>query len=274
MPLNFSLAALNVVATQSTLHTLDTYDDAPMGTLDAGVDIDCPVGLMRNLFKIKFWDDIISDEPGNDVNYYVIPASIEALNTNIIKDLATCEVNTTPMTTTLKDGTAMSLEQKAEYNLINMDFVRHLGYYIFGYHNASDLFVNEETLLTDINAQLATGVADGFTKALNACDTTNAPEGPDADGNYFTNYNESNENICREIFLRMMSSEPLRFSELSQTTDLQSLPFTIGDKILFKLTINVASGQTQYGDAGDVALRSSARTYNINLNLVDPSAFA
>ena len=267
MAINFSLPALNVSATQSINGLLNqSYSDSPIGTCDAGVDINISIDYFTNLFQIQFWDDILSDYPVNAVRYYIEDAAIAALN-SAVGSLFGKQVTLNPITTTLRDGGTMDPDQLVTYNTISNDFVRYLGVYIFGYHSATDFFTNEAELVIDINTQIDTQYANSFTTSLSnfSMSSTLSTYSDNNGFHYFTDEDNISANICREIFLRMMSQDPSRFTSLSSTTDLQPLPFVAGDKILYKLTLNAAAGQTLYGDPDGV--RSGTRTYNINLIL-------
>jgi len=145
------------------------------------------------------------------------------------------------------------------------------------------LFVNEEAMNTDITTKLNNCMANNYT----VCQNINAINGTDASLNtdtvetyeydyrigrytkcytkYFLDNNIQNKNLCRELMLQMLFSNPQRFQNIQNTPGKQPLPFIAGDSINFKIGINAAQNQELLTGVGSIP----KRTYQIKIILID-----
>lgn len=167
--------------------------------------------------------------------------------------------------------------------IISCDYIRYLALRLFGTHLGVDLFINEEELDTDLKTKLNGCMANNYT----ICQNINAIDGTDGSLNtdtietyeydyrisrytkcytkYFLDNNIKNKNLCRELMLQMLFSNPQRFQNIQNTPGKQPLPFIAGDSINFKIGINAAKNQHLLTGVVNIP----KRTYQIKLILID-----
>jgi hypothetical protein len=167
--------------------------------------------------------------------------------------------------------------------IISCDYIRYLALRLFGTHLGVDLFINEEDMDNDIKTKLNQCMTNNY----NICQGINALDGTDGSLNtdtvetyeydyrisrytkcytkYFLDSNTENKNLCRELMLQMLLSNPQRFQNIQNTSGKQSLPFIAGDSINFKIGINPADDQELMTGVSVIP----KRTYQIKIILID-----
>ena len=219
----------------------------PEITSDAAAVLTVDVAQMRSLFTFKTSSD-------SDLKYYVNADYWPSLN------VANAMMDNAASVNPIASGFA------ANKMLVAHDFIRHLALNLFGTYQGVDLFNNEVALLQ--NLRLICGVGAGHTmgeilSVLSAVSITgnHANIVSDQTGNYMTNDDSSNTNICRVLFEQLIGVAPERFANLENGPNSQPIPFQAGDTISFKVTINAAAGQENLTDVEAIP----ARSYKIKL---------
>jgi len=217
---------------------------------------------MKGVFKFQTDSSDFTDLASTDIKYYTYKSSFPDVNpVNAMMD-ATESRN--PIATSDSAGLLASNKM-----MVAHDFVRYLAYNLFGTHFGVDLFNNEVAQLQHLRA-LADSSASGHTwydiqAKVAAVDVSgsHADLAGVAGSKYMTNANSSDDNLCRVLFEQMTKTAISRFSNISPTDGIQSLPFVQGDSISFKLSISPAPGQNNLTNVGLIGLRS----YDIRLVL-------
>jgi hypothetical protein len=256
---------LNQNATVELIRTLDfSYNEE--------VIFDISQTDIRNMFF--FWseqNDLYDnyDSSDNEIRYYIDSTKFPINNNNIWNQST---VNTTVP--------------------IPQDFLQFLSYEFFKTDYGVSLFNNQNVVLYDLSSQLS-NVSDNVNNLLNHFDISNTglyyfdPNNngyyKDASNNniYYTTRDLSfNYNICRNLLDqiaydcsgRLQNLPDYHLEKIPNTnipaTNLYSLPFFTGDKIVFKLTINGYPGN-QYLITGEKDPNYvNTRIYKISIEVV------
>jgi len=203
------------------------------------------------------------DGSNSDIKYYVYPSHWPVLNpaNGMMNDASSLN----PIATA--DGGSPFAANKM---MVAHDFVRYLSLRLFNTPYATDLFNNEDVLLTDIRYLCDSSSGHVWNTITNSVTSvgiagTNANIHTDGSGNkYMNNTDTTNDNLCRELLLQLFGSAPDRFDMVSGNLAPQALPFVAGDSISFKLTVSPAAGQNNL--TGVSAIES--RSYEIRLIFV------
>lgn len=243
-PLNLYLSALETDVSLGIIGTIVPFYDPSFNTWDAVANIDISTNIINALFQIGVNDFSFNDASVNDVRYYVDSSTVILDMSNI--DISTQSYMTqNPVGLSDISGSNYPMSQQA----IKYDFVRYLAQYSFGTHYAVGLFTNKENLVSNIDTVVQVGYGSNIIAKLNSISTTSLQSGeqPDVSGNnYTTDNNMSTNNICRELFLQLMSQDTKRFNPLISTSGRQPLPLFSGDTIAFKLIIQMNDAQLSY----------------------------
>ena len=248
---------LDAFASTVTMTTSGALDSAaaPAITSDATAVFLVNIDHMKNVFKFQTDSADFLDADASDLKYYVDMANWPTLNpANAMLDHA---ASASP----IASGFA------ANKMLIAHDYTRYLAQRLFGTHQGVDLFNNEVALLQNLRTICGSGEAgrtwQDIADKMTAVSTAGTADFMTIDvaGNYATNSNNSNDNLCRVLFKQLVAASKERFSTISNTADAQSLPFQVDDVISFKVTINPAAGQ--HNLTGVAAI--PARSYKIKL---------
>ena len=209
--------------------------------IDACAVYELSVGLMKSIFM--FQTDSTYDQT-NKIKYYTFAhPEFNALIANSKLDKLQ------------SFGEIAKLDTSTM--IISCDYIRYLALRLFGTHLGVDLFLNEEEMDTDLRTKLN----ECMTNNYNICQSINAIDGTDASLNtdtnetyeydyrisrytkcytkYFLDNNIRIKNLCRELMLQMLRSNPQRFQNIQNTPGKQPLPFIAGDSINFKIGIKV-----------------------------------
>lgn len=172
------------------------------------------------------------------------------------------------------DASAVDLQTTAgidNKNMVAHDFVRYLALSLFHNPKGTDLFANQNELLSRI--RLNTSTAWGNVVDILEDETKAGGIHPGVDMLEVSAANDTSGNISYQLFQQIIHADPVRFQNLNSSEGLQALvgadfsgcypmPFTDGDVISFTLTIAPAEGQNALTLVADPI---PSRTYLINL---------
>lgn len=220
---------------------------------------------MRKVFKFQSDSFDITNADASDVKYFVHRDST-AWPTNL-------KLNPANAAMVIDGDEMLSTGVAATKNKLKHDFVRYLAKSLFNTVHGVDLFTNEEALLTDIVRGGRAARLAIETKLNDVAATNNTLSGPDVSSGYYytTNADNDNTNICRELFLQLISSAPDRFNDLSNNTTGNpiSIPLQNDDNFNFKVTVQAASNQNDLTNVATI----DHRVYGVKIILVaDPVA--
>jgi hypothetical protein len=250
---NFVLEGLNQT------FTLDV-SGALAGEIPATLDVSCvavynvKLSDMRSVFKFQSDSFDVNNVDASDIKYYVYMSNWPA--TLKLNPVHAGALSSSPI---LENGNGIV----AEKNLVKHDFVRYLADKLFNTPHGVDLFSNEDGLLSDL---VSKGVVarQAIDASLNAVNQANAANGT-APNKYSTNALTSAANFSRVLMRQIANIAASRFAtEISNSSDVQSIPLMENDTISFKVSIAPAANQH------DLTGRPSAfdtRVYQIKLVL-------
>tara|TARA_B100000900_G_scaffold262901_1_gene224156 strand:+ start:3917 stop:4747 length:831 start_codon:yes stop_codon:yes gene_type:complete len=233
-------------ASSVTMGTAGTLASASIPSLDASAVAVLEVDLdnMKDVFQFQTDSTDFVNTAATDLKYLVQMANWPSLNpSNAMMDHAS---STNPIATTGSDGSTLASNKM----MVCHDFTRYLALKLFSTHFGVDLFNNEPELLQ--NLRTVTGASSSgqtwydINASLTAVSTTGDHTGivtGDASGNFMTNAQTGNTNICKSLFDQLMGAAPSRFSGLGNSGTFQSIPFAADDTISFKLTVAPATNQ-------------------------------
>lgn len=228
---------------------------------------------MQNVFQFRTDSFDFSNATATDLKYFVDmaawPAGFEVNPANAALDYDAPTISSGAIAYTGYDGTPFSTEMMN----VKHDFVRYLALQLFGSHDATDIFNNEEELVSNLES-ICDGSEAGhpwydISYALNRVSTLGTHPNLIFDtlteGNCMTNDTTTADNLCREMFLQIAAVTPERLQNVQQTIFRQPLLFQGGDSINFTVNFYPADGQEQLtGLANPIP----ARPYKIKLYMV------
>jgi hypothetical protein len=225
--LNLYLPSFSLTITSDTA-TIYGESYQPL-TGDATVDVDISTTLLKDLFNFQTDSTDINDVSLNDVLYRIVyTPSNPILPFGVDIDISS----------NVSFGAIASNTAGLDYNM-TYDYVRFLAQSLFGTHLGVDLFNNEVALRTSLNQKFKTELHN---KLVEAADYYVA-------GITFDNQNPS---VLRDIMYQMLQNAPSRYADI---TTLQigtdgsgkmwyKMPFNVGDKIYFTVTVQPATNQS------------------------------
>lgn len=235
-------------ASSVTMGTAGTLASASIPSLDASSIAVLEVNLddMKDVFQFQTDSDDFVNTAATDLKYLVQMTNWPSLNP--VNGMLDHTSSTNPIATTGSSGADLA----ANKMMVCHDYTRYLATKLFSTHFGVDLFNNEPELLQSLRT--VGGVASSgqswydISASLVAVSTTGDHTGivtGDASGNYMTDAQTANTNICKALFDQLMGSAsgPARFSGLGNVGTFQSIPFEADDTISFKLTIAAATNQ-------------------------------
>ena len=259
--INFTLPHLDRNFTLDICGGLTGEDPLPFTDVSAVAIYNMRLSDMRNVFKFQADSFDVNDLSASDIKYYVFMNSWPN-DASLNPAHASMTTGGTHPLILPTDG----VNVVANKNLVKHDFIRFLAKHLFNTPYGVDLFNNEEGLLADLSAKGRTA-KDAIMGALNAVSTTRATpilEGQtDGSGNYATNLQDTNANICRELMRQIAARAPARFNGIFDISGVQSVPLYSGDTINFRVTIR--AHPNQHNLTGVTPF--NARVYKIQLNI-------
>jgi len=169
---------------------------------------------------------------------------------------------------------AIHLYGKPSESLVKHDFIRYLALRLFNTPLGADLFSNQSEMLDDLTAKGNTHWQNDISANLWRFDINRTTDIDDirflidASSNQFctTDNYTANDNITRELFQQIVTSQDARFRNVVLDQYNQApIPFIHGDSISYKFTINPAPDQEKVTGVAPFG----ARVYRIRLNIFD-----
>ena len=253
---NFVLSALNRQFQLATGTSIPSY--TPTLTSDAVITLNTSVSasVMQNTFFYRTDKDITLD--ASFVYFYVDSSKWTDKNTVLNP----------------KNG-IVTTNMYVSNDGVGKDFLRDLAKQLFGTYLGADLFTNEDSVITDVNAK-CDDVATYAVALVNSIDKTVGTSTllkTDLSGAKYLDDNVSTSNISRELFNQLMTSAPTRFNDTKlqkynasgEEDGYYKLPIFQGDTITFKMTISPSATQTTAVPTGPTALLS--RSYTVVMNV-------
>jgi hypothetical protein len=207
------------------LSHLDVEVDASSATLsgvntssftgNATATVDISLNTVMTMFQFKTDSDDITDETATDILYKTVyatsadPLGID-LDTNAVV-------------------TSSAIDTDAINNHVTYDFVRYLASKLFNTHLGVDLFYNEESLRTTLNAD--------FKIAFNTVLNTLNDEGEK---------DNSDSTPAKSILDQIIASDPDRLQDITSLSvgeNWYKVPLAVNDKLYFLLTVSAAENQ-------------------------------
>ena len=131
---------------------------------------------------------------------------------------------------------------------INHDYVRYLAKSLFNTSYATSLFLNRNNLIQSVGTSINIAWNDMHKLIQNISNKGLHPNLIGASGfKYFTDEETNAYNICRELYLQLISQQPQRFKNLLNSTNSQYLPIFAGDTISIRIIINPSINQPTFG---------------------------
>jgi hypothetical protein len=176
---------------------------------DAIANVNVDLKTFSNMFCFETDHIDVNDVSGTDVKYYVLSPKIQTFTPNLGSSI----VGTNPIVSFASNGSTESDQ------LIGKDFTRYLASLLFNTPYGTDLFINETALVNSVNSALLTAWSYCMIDLQNVSNTsTNSDISMvgNVPAKYLTNDFSGVQNICRELFLQLISKSPARFTNLPQ----------------------------------------------------------
>jgi hypothetical protein len=254
---------------------------------DAIANVNVDLNTFKNMFCFQSDYIDVNDITETDIKYYVL----ENKTNYFIPSLGSSIVNTNPIVAFTPSATIESNQ------VIGNDFTRYLAYLLFNTPYGTDLFINETQLVNSVSSSLYTAWSSCLSDLRNVSNESNNPDIPllgNSSAKYLTNDYSNVRNICRELFLQLISKAPSRFTNLQQiplededsapirealNLNYYYLPFVNNDIIQLRVKVLPNNDQPTFGitsttdptkfeNVGD-DMRLKGRSYIINMVLTD-----
>jgi hypothetical protein len=243
--LDFVLSYLDKTCSLDT--NVEVYDNVyePTFTYDAIAEYIISASIWKQIFQIQINDFNLNEVQTNDVKYIINSTSLDYLYHT------TCE---TPLgenaivTNNTAIGQNTILNSPYLTQCINHDYVRYLAKSLFNTSYATSLFLNRSKLIASVGSAVNGAWFDMYKMMQSISDKgTNSKLSGSSGFKYLTDNEANTYNICREIYLQLISQKPERFKLLQNTTMSQCIPIMAGDTICIRITINPCNNQTIFG---------------------------
>ena len=224
--------------------------------VSANIYVDITQTHIRSIFQYDTSSVIthINDLASDDLRYYVDITNFPPSNSGaVIADI--------------------SLVIEPTMNLKG-DYIRDLAQQLFNTGRGVDLFNNEDALLADFKSKshiVWTGIRSIVSSVNKTNGTVTEGKGTDEKSRYYlTNNNATTTNLTRELLLQMVDVSNSRFQNIQNhydsVSDLYAVPFHVGDKISFILTVNSDADQKSIVGLSGALI---PRKYKISLNVIN-----
>jgi len=229
---------------------------------------------MGQVFQFRTDSLDMDNIEGSDIRYYVDmgqwPNGLVINPANAALDYNPPTVSSGAIALTSYEGTPFEYEKM----MVKHDYVRYLALRLFGSYDATDIFNNEEELISNLES-----IGDGSEPGHVWYDISAALHRVSTDGTYDANYltwdplteqlSMTNaittpDNLCREMFLQIAAVTPERLQNIQQTSNRQPLLFQSGDSINFSVTFYPAENQHLLTGVNPIP----SRPYQIKLYMV------
>ena len=251
---NFVLTALNRQFQLSTASSIPSYSPTLVSDAVITLNTTVPADVMQNTFFYRTDRDITLDA---SFVYYYVDSSKWTNKSTVLNP---------------KNGIVTTNMYVAQDG-VGKDFLRDLAKQLFGTYLGADLFTNEDSVITDVNAK-CDDVATYAVALINSIDKTAGTSTlmkTDLSGAKYLDDQISTSNISRELFNQLMTSAPTRFNDTklqkynADEDGFYKLPIFQGDTITFKMTISPSASQVTSVPTGPTSLLS--RSYTVVMNV-------
>ena len=254
---------------------------------DAIANVNVDLKTFKNMFCFQSDYIDVNDVPSTDIKYYVLNSKTPYF----IPSLGSSIVGTNPIVLFDSSGTSETNQ------LVGKDFTRYLASLLFNTPYGTDLFINESALVNSVSSALYNTWVSCLTDLRNvsneSTDTT-IPLVGTSPKKYLTNDFSGVQNICRELFLQLISKSPSRFTDLPQipvedewATPIREgsnlnyyyLPFVNNDIVQLRVKVYPCAEQPTFGlssttdptkfETVNNNTHLKGRTYLINMVLSD-----
>lgn len=253
--------------------TMDTKTPPLLYDVSAVAVFTVSTGAMRDVFQFRTDSSDITNAANEDLKYFVDmtqwPVGIEINPANAALDYTAPSISSGAIA-----YYSYNTEQEQFTNMmVKHDFVRYLALQLFGSYDATDIFNNEEELVSNLE-YICDGSEPGhvwydISYALNRVSINGTHPGLTQDNltemNCMTNDTTTPDNLCREMFLQIAAVTPERLQNVQQTQSPQPLLFQDGDSINFTVNFYPADGQEQLTGVNPIP----ARPYQIKLYMAN-----
>lgn len=243
--LDFVLSYLDKTCSLDT--NVEVYDNVyePTFTYDAIAEYIISASIWKQIFQIQINDFNLNEVQTNDVKYIINSTSLDYLYHT------TCETQlgeNAIVTNSTAVGQNTILNSPYLKQCINHDYVRYLAKSLFNTSYATSLFLNRSKLIASVGSAINSAWFDMYKMMLSISDKgTHSCLSGSTGFKYLTDNEATTYNICREIYLQLISQKPERFKLLQNTTTSQCIPIIAGDTICIRITINPCNTQPIFG---------------------------
>ena len=217
----------------------------PTFTYDAIAEYVISSTIWKQIFQIQINDFNLNDAQTNDVKYIINATSLDYLYHT------TCEIQLGENAIVTNDtAIGQNTLTNSPYlkQCINHDYVRYLAKSLFNTSYATSLFLNRIKLIESVGSAVNNAWFDMYKIMQSISDKGTHSSLSGSNGFKYLTDNETNTyNICREIYLQIISQKPERFKLLQNTTLSQCIPILAGDTICIRITINPSLTQPIFG---------------------------
>jgi hypothetical protein len=271
---NIVLSDLSFSVQMLTDASMDTKSPPLLYDVSAVAVFPVPTYIMQNVFQFRTDSVDINNVAEQDIRYYVDmsqwPSGFELNPANAALDYNAPTVSSGAISLTSYNGSPFSSDKM----MLKHDYVRYLALQLFGSYDATDIFNNEEELVSNLEY-----IGDGSEPGHVWYDISAALHRVSTDGTYdpayltydplteqlsMTNAITTPDNLCREMFLQIAAVTPERLQNVQQTSYRQPLLFQDGDSINFTVNYYAAENQHLLTDVNPIP----ARPYQIKLYMV------
>lgn len=214
-------------------------------TYDAIAEYIIPSLMWTEIFQIQINDFNLNEPDTNDTKYIINSLAVENLASFICEKLIGQNAIVTNETAI---GKNTILNSPYLNQCINHDYVRYLAKSLFNTSYATSLFINRDKLISSVGKSINEAWNHMYQLIQNISNNGLHPNLLGASGfKYFTDEEINPHNICRELYLQLISQKPERFKNLLNCTTPQYLPIFTGDTISIRIIINPNIGQPTFG---------------------------
>jgi uncharacterized protein YjdB len=255
--ISFTLTSLNTEFTLGVSgECLSSLYNLPSS--DATTVFYVKVDDMRNVFKFQSDSIDIDDTPENDIKYYVFkqnwPSTIKLNPAHSMVDVAG--------SSGMMGTSGMFASNKS---LLKHDFIRYMASKLFNTIHGVDLFNNESALLENLTMH-GENIRNEIENKLQNISATSSDTSLPIDDNgfrYLTNAANTTSNITRELMKQISASNGQRFTSMTDTANIQSVPLLENDTFNILITVNPAANQNNLTGVNVI----EQRVYNVKIVL-------
>ena len=217
---SFYLSQLDVQVTSSSATLSGSQSDAFTG--DAIVDVSVPLQTIRDLFQYQTDSIDVTDANADDVKFKSIYET-SALPLGLDIDASAPVVP------------AGAIDNSASNMNLTYDYVRYLAQNLFNTHLGVDLFDNEESLRSNLNASFKSNL-DVVLVGLNDAGQSD----------------QTGTAASRTVFNQLIANKPSRFSDITLNMagavdgdgkQWYYAPCAVGDIVYFRVNVDAATDQ-------------------------------